>query len=134
MPNSGKRTKKGFTVSELVIVIAVIGILASVMIPLFAGSYDKTDLSSDKQKTDSMNTALLVEQGLSDAPDFDTAKAGLRKKGFSYFGANAEDHVFYWIPGDNVVVLYSQESQTVVYPEDYEAQSLESEWRLLSEN
>ena len=37
------RTRKGFTIVELVVVIAVIAILAAVLIPSFSGVVDKTD-------------------------------------------------------------------------------------------
>ena len=41
--------KKGFTIVELVIVIAVIAILAAVLIPTFAGILHKADVSNDTQ-------------------------------------------------------------------------------------
>lgn len=42
--------RKGFTIVELVIVIAVIAILASVMIPTFSGVIDKANASAAQQK------------------------------------------------------------------------------------
>ena len=42
-----KMNKKGFTIVELVIVIAVIAILAAVMIPTFSGIVDKIDIDND---------------------------------------------------------------------------------------
>ena len=44
-----KMNKKGFTIVELVIVIAVIAILAAVMIPTFGGIIDKANKSSAEQ-------------------------------------------------------------------------------------
>lgn len=41
-----KRNKKGFTIVELVIVIAVIAILAAVLIPTFSGIVEKANKSS----------------------------------------------------------------------------------------
>ena len=38
-----KMNKKGFTIVELVIVIAVIAILAAVMIPTFSGIVDRAN-------------------------------------------------------------------------------------------
>ncbi len=43
--NNKKMNKKGFTIVELVIVIAVIAILAGVMIPTFGGIIDKANES-----------------------------------------------------------------------------------------
>lgn len=45
-----KMNKKGFTIVELVIVIAVIAILAAVMIPTFGGIIDKANKSAAEQE------------------------------------------------------------------------------------
>ena len=45
-----KMNKKGFTIVELVIVIAVIAILAAVMIPTFSGIVSKAQESAELQK------------------------------------------------------------------------------------
>ena len=55
-----KRTKKGFTIVELVIVIAVIGILAAVLIPTFGGVIDKANKSAALQEATSVMTATLA--------------------------------------------------------------------------
>ena len=39
--------KKGFTIVELVVVVAVIAILAAVMIPVFSGIIDRANESAD---------------------------------------------------------------------------------------
>ena len=45
-----KMNKKGFTIVELVIVIAVIAILAGVLIPTFGGIIDKANMSAVQQE------------------------------------------------------------------------------------
>ena len=53
------KNKKGFTIVELVIVIAVIGILAGVLIPTFSGIVNKANESGSLQKaTSAMKTVL----------------------------------------------------------------------------
>lgn len=54
-----KLNKKGFTIVELVIVIAVIAILAGVLIPTFATVVDKANKSSAEQQA--RNFYTLVE-------------------------------------------------------------------------
>ena len=57
-----KMNKKGFTIVELVIVIAVIAILAAVMIPTFSGIVERANNSAVTQETREALTALLIEK------------------------------------------------------------------------
>ena len=56
-----KSNKKGFTIVELVIVIAVIGILASVLIPTFASVIDKANASKALQAAKNEYTLYVAE-------------------------------------------------------------------------
>ena len=56
-----KTKRKGFTIVELVIVIAVIAILAAVLIPTFAGIIKKANESTDTQLVRNLNTALVSD-------------------------------------------------------------------------
>ena len=56
-----KLNKKGFTIVELVIVIAVIAILAAVLIPTFSSLIKKANESKDIQLVRNLNTALAVD-------------------------------------------------------------------------
>ncbi len=53
--------KKGFTIVELVIVVAVIAILAAVLIPTFSGIIKKANESNDTQLIKNLNTALAAD-------------------------------------------------------------------------
>lgn len=52
-----KLNKKGFTIIELVIVIAVIAILAGVLVPTFTGIVNKANESAALQQASTVNTA-----------------------------------------------------------------------------
>ncbi len=56
-----KLNKKGFTIVELVIVIAVIAILAAVMIPTFSGIVAKANKSAALQAAEAIFKSDLVE-------------------------------------------------------------------------
>lgn len=55
------KSKKGFTIVELVIVIAVIAILAAVLIPTFSNLVKKANLSNDQQAIRNMNIVLQAD-------------------------------------------------------------------------
>lgn len=116
---NNRTSKKGFTIVELVIVVAVIAILAAVLIPTFAGIIDKARMSSDQVAVRNMNTAL--------ATDLDSSKGFYEaKKALTDAGINADKlapssigHVYLWDSENNVVVLVNEETNKVVYPEQY---------------
>ena len=71
-----KMNKKGFTIVELVIVIAVIAILAAVMIPTFSGIIDKANKSAAEQEAAALwkeTYALDLSDGELDGRDNGTA-------------------------------------------------------------
>ena len=61
--------KKGFTIVELVIVIAVIAILAAVLIPTFASIVKKANIAADTQLAKNLNTVLTTAAIGADAPE-----------------------------------------------------------------
>ena len=56
--------KRGFTIMELVIVIAVIAVLAAVLIPTFANITDRANESAEEQTVKNLNTILSSEEVL----------------------------------------------------------------------
>ena len=57
-----KMNKKGFTIVELVIVIAVIAVLAAVLIPTFSGMVNKANESAALQLATNTYKSLLTEE------------------------------------------------------------------------
>lgn len=56
-----RKAKKGFTIIELVIVIAVIGILAAVLIPTFSNVIDKANATAAMEEAKNAYTNFLVD-------------------------------------------------------------------------
>lgn len=85
-----KNNKKGFTIVELVIVIAVIAILAGVLIPTFAGIVGKANKSKALQEATNLYKevyALDMSDGTLDGNDGDAAVA-ITGKTFTYTVTN----------------------------------------------
>ena len=103
-----RKTKKGFTIVELVIVIAVIAILAAILIPTFASLTQKANVASDQSLKANLNTALRMqeaEDGEKNATMHD-AVLDLDKQGFNLERITTKSNLFLlWDEDDNQFVL-----------------------------
>lgn len=98
-----KKNNKGFTIVELVIVIAVIGILAAVLIPTFSGIIENAKESSDMQNAKNAYTTYLA------GGDNNAANAD-RMNTFN-FEITSGDHKYYVTAG----VFGKDKSDNVTY-------------------
>ena len=57
-----RKSKKGFTIVELVIVIAVIGILTAVLVPTFVNLVNKANQAADDSLVKNLNTQLRMKE------------------------------------------------------------------------
>ncbi len=101
-----KINKKGFTIVELVIVIAVVAILAAVLIPTFAGIIEKANESSDIQLARNLNTALATSQADGKATSVNEAFTALAEQGFLVGNLNPsqEGNYFAWDSKSNQII------------------------------
>ena len=108
--------KKGFTIVELVIVVAVIAILAAVLIPTFSNLIKKANQSSDIQATRQMNTALAIAGELA---DIDAVIDALAEAGYNSKDALipvSTGYTFYWYANAKQIVLENDNGE-VIFPE-----------------
>ena len=111
--------KKGFTIVELVIVIAVIAILAAVLIPTFASIIKKANQSADIQAVRQMNVALAADGAV-----VPTTQGRLFEV-LGDMGMDAEDYkplysgrYFFWDKGLNQVLYVDADGKKVLFPEN----------------
>ena len=122
-----KNSRKGFTIVELVIVIAVIAILAAVLIPTFSSLIQKANLSADKQAVREMNLALAADEKLhGKAADVETAAAILARAGYNADNwlCLTKGYEVYWHKQENRLVLYNASTAQIEYPETYDADAM----------
>ncbi len=113
--------KHGFTIVELVIVIAVIAVLASVLIPTFVSLITASKRSNDLSSVSNMNKLLLYSSAqVNQVTDEQKAKQILANGGFDIpFKPALDNDKLFWIPDKNTVVLYDTKTSAIVFPQDY---------------
>ena len=132
-----RSTKKGFTIVELVIVIAVIAILAAVLIPTFSSLIKRANLSADMQAVRTINLALQTAEAKNGKPaNADQAMLIIADAGYDVatYHPLTKGYEIYWVDTVNRVILYSTTDSEVVYPDDYVELTNDNTWHLLNES
>lgn len=112
--------RKAFTITELVIVIAVVAILAAILIPTFSNVLNSANRSADEQAVTQMNSILNAEHILNGELNVEEAKKILSESGFnvdSYIPLN-KNHIFYFDETECKILIYDQSAGKVIYPSE----------------
>lgn len=125
----GKKLKRAFTITELVIVIAVVAILAAVLIPTFANIINRADESADTQVAREMNTALSIgsAEGNPDSME-EVLDILLTEGGFDMAKVNpsSEGYLYAWERESNQILLLNGAGEVIYSNRAYN----ESSWDL----
>ena len=130
-----KTNKKGFTIVELVIVIAVVAILAAVLIPTFVSVTRKANESNDVQAARNMNTFLAaakVTDGVDSILDvydiFEDSGYSVENYKPLYSGRH-----YYYDKQYNQIVYVNEADNTIIYPAEHKGETRgDHDWFSLS--
>ncbi len=109
-----KSKRKGFTIVELVIVIAVIGILAAILIPTFVNITKKANMSADEVAVRNMNTLLATEFVKEKPSELKEVVDILDKNGYNVNSLSpiSAGYTFVWNKETNKIELIKSDSIT----------------------
>lgn len=110
-----KLNKKGFSLVELIIVIAIMAVLIGVLAPTYLGQVEKSKKSTDLQNAQSIATAIAVAAAQADdASSYKTASITTYARVSTLPGITdpavqltATDHFYYSYDGTNIHVAVS---------------------------
>ncbi len=98
---------------ELIVVIAIIGVLAAVLIPTFSGAIDSARQASDKSDVTHMNQELMIykiQENVSSV-DYHSALLWLTTNGYS-LESSAKGYA-YWFDEDAEQLVYAQVDEAI---------------------
>lgn len=113
-----KKSKKGFTLVELVVVIAVIAILGGVSIAAYMGITSKANESNDVSLVTQLNTALIADKAIGNKHStMSDALKVAQKEGFDLtkIKSSAKDNEILW-DSKNDLFCYFRSNNMEYYP------------------
>lgn len=132
MKSKFNNAKRGFTIVELVIVIAIIAILAAVLIPTFSSLVQSAQMASDT----SLITNLNKELAMAEAKDGKNATMSdvikdLENAGYSLalLTPTAEGCYIAW-DADTDRVVYMDSEFKILYPKENKGETLANAWQI----
>lgn len=126
-----KALKRGFTIVELAIVIAVIAVLAAVLIPTVSKLVYDAQVSTDKQAAKEMSVALSASEPSDGVPANMNELIGLlEKNGYSadVIFPSCGENFFAWDKTSNQILYFDQNAELLFYSKDYQSEKAEL-WR-----
>ena len=135
--NLYRTTEKGFTLTELIVILAVIAILAAMIIPSFFGVDEKAIEKSDENTVEVLNTSL--DSGAALKKSFDNVsdvRAHLKSSGYGDSSLKPqsepenknEKYCFIWDKSLNSILMVNAATDEVLYPEALKGTVNDGDW------
>ena len=119
-----KQTKKGFTLVELLVVIAILAILATVSVVGYTSFITKANISNDTVIARELTTLIQATDITDPVEDFDDVINVLYQNGFLLANLNTKTQgcFFVWESKNNQILLVDSKDNAfnVLFPEAYE--------------
>ncbi|MBE5841664.1 MAG: prepilin-type N-terminal cleavage/methylation domain-containing protein [Butyrivibrio sp.] len=112
------RKNKGFTLAELLIVVAIIAVLVAVSIPIFTGKLEQARIATTEANIRSAKAAALadwMDVAQIDEENFDESFLASVKNFFNLsMVVYADNSIKYYDKGSSVVYIYDAEKNTLI--------------------
>ncbi len=129
-----KNMKRAFTITELVIVIAVVAILAAVLIPTFSNLIEKANVSNDTVLVRNLNEALIIAETTEGKPQtMHDALTAVAEQGYTVekLTPRSTGHIL-WEQTSNRFVLVDSEGTFVLKDDATKAELGYTYWKITS--
>ena len=127
-----RNSKKGFTIVELIIVIAVIAVLAAVLIPTFSNLIQKANEAADQTLIKNLNTALKMDTTVSKHETMSQALNATKANGFDVekIVARATDNKIVWDSVNDCFAYIEKDKSEPTYIPDTKTDARVAEYQL----
>ena len=130
------RQGKGFTIVELVIVIAVIGILSAILIPTFVGLVNKASVSADVMTVKNINTQLKISEETNGKPEtFSQMLSAASEAGYDVNKLNptTDGYSIVWDMSQNLLFLYDKDGNLADNQAETPSENKSDLWSMTTE-
>ena len=130
-----KNMKRAFTITELVIVIAVVAILAAVLIPTFSNLIEKANVSNDTVLVRNLNEALIIAETTEGKPQtMHDALTAVAEQGYTVekLTPRSTGHIL-WEQTSNRFALVDKEGKLVFGDDSTKSEIGYTYWEIVKE-